>query len=66
MNEFFAADKFSADLGMSKALQTGLCKISLENLVALCPDSWYATYHYSHPPLVEHLSAMIELEKKMK
>lgn len=65
MNEF-AADKFSADLGMSKTLQTGLCKISLENLGAMCPDPWYATYHYSHPPLVERLSAMMELEKKTK
>jgi STE24 endopeptidase len=65
MNEF-AADKFSSDLGMGKALQTGLCKISLENLGAMCPDPLYATYHYSHPPLVERLSAMTELEKKSK
>ena len=62
----FAADKFSSDLGMSADLQTGLCKISLENLGAMCPDSWYAVYHYSHPPLVERLSAMMELDKKKK
>jgi STE24 endopeptidase len=62
----FAADKFSVDLGMSKELQTGLCKIHLENLGAMCPDWLYSTYHYSHPPLVERLSAMIRLEKKMK
>lgn len=60
----FAADRFSADLGMSKKLQTGLCKISLENLGAMCPDQLYATYHYSHPPLVERLSAMMEFDKK--
>jgi len=60
----FAADKFSSDLGNSKKLQTGLCKISLENLGAMCPDPLYATYHYSHPPLVERLSAMMELDKK--
>lgn len=65
MNEF-AADKYSSDLGMSKPLQTGLCKISLENLGAMCPDPWYAVYHYSHPPLVERLSAMMELDKKTK
>jgi len=65
MNEF-AADKFSVDLGYSQKLQTGLCKISLENLGSMCPDKWYATYHYSHPPLVERLSAMIELDKKLK
>lgn len=62
----FAADRFSIDLGMSKELQTGLCKISLENLGAMNPDKWYATYHYSHPPLVERLSAMMALEKKSK
>jgi len=62
----FAADTFSADLGMSAELQTGLCKISLENLGAMCPDPWYAVYHYSHPPLVERLSAMMESEKKTK
>ncbi len=60
----FEADRFSADLGMSRKLQTGLCKISLENLGAMYPDPWYATYHYSHPPLVQRLSAMIAIEKK--
>lgn len=65
MNEF-AADKFSFGLGMSKKLQSGLCKIHLENLGAMCPDPWYSMYHYSHPPLVERLSAMMELDKKQK
>eukprot|EP00978_Attheya_sp_CCMP212_P035519 scaffold154979_cov54-Attheya_sp.AAC.2 len=60
----FEADRFSVGLGMSKALQSGLCKIHLENLGALCPDGWYSTYHYSHPPLVERLSAMMKLDKK--
>lgn len=60
----FSADKFSVDLGMSSKLQSGLCKIHLENLGAMCPDPWYSTYHYSHPPLVERLSAMMELDKK--
>jgi STE24 endopeptidase len=60
----FAADSFSVDLGMSQKLQSGLCKIHLENLGAMCPDPWYSTYHYSHPPLVERLSAMMLLDKK--
>eukprot|EP00537_Pseudo-nitzschia_pungens_P003359 CAMPEP_0172366154 /NCGR_PEP_ID=MMETSP1060-20121228/13757_1 /TAXON_ID=37318 /ORGANISM="Pseudo-nitzschia pungens, Strain cf. cingulata" /LENGTH=509 /DNA_ID=CAMNT_0013089881 /DNA_START=170 /DNA_END=1699 /DNA_ORIENTATION=+ len=60
----FAADRFSVDLDMSQDLQSGLCKIHLENLGAMCPDSLYSTYHYSHPPLVERLSAMMALEKK--
>lgn len=62
----FGADKFSVDLGMSAKLQSGLCKIHLENLGAMCPDPWYSTYHYSHPPLVERLSAMMKLDKKTK
>ena len=60
----FQADKFSVDLGMSKKLQSALCKIHLENLGAMCPDPWYSMYHYSHPPLVERLSAMMSLDKK--
>ncbi|CAB9521037.1 prenyl protease 1 homolog [Seminavis robusta] len=63
MNEF-AADRFSADLGMSKNLISGLTKIHLENLGAMRPDGWYSTYHYSHPPLVERLSAMMAMDKK--
>jgi len=60
----FAADKFSVDLDMSQDLQSGLCKIHLENLGAMCPDSLYSTYHYSHPPLVERLSAMMALDQR--
>jgi STE24 endopeptidase len=65
LNEF-AADRFSVDLGMSKNLQSGLCKIHLENLGAMRPDPWYSTYHYSHPPLVERLSAMMAMDKTKK
>ncbi|GAX17410.1 STE24 endopeptidase [Fistulifera solaris] len=60
----FGADKFGADLGMASQLQTGLIKIHLENLGAMTPDPWYSTYHYSHPPLVERLSALTNLGKK--
>ena len=60
----FEADEYAVNLGMSKKLQSGLCKIHLENLGAMCPDPWFSSYHYSHPPLVERLSAMMELDKK--
>lgn len=62
----FEADEFSVNLGMSSKLQSGLCKIHLENLGAMCPDPWYSAYHYSHPPLVERLSAIMKLDKKSK
>merc|ERR1711862_638066 len=60
----FEADAFAAGLGMSGKLQSGLCKLHLENLSAFAPDSWYSAYHYSHPVLVERLSAMIAFDKK--
>jgi STE24 endopeptidase len=61
----FEADRFSVDLDMSQDLQSGLCKIHLENLGAMCPDNLYSMYHYSHPPLVERLSAMMALDDAM-
>lgn len=62
----FGADEFSLNLDYSRELQSGLCKIHLENLGAMCPDKLYSTYHYSHPPLVERLGRMMELDAKKK
>ena len=62
----FQADEFSLNLGMSHELQSGLCKIHLKNLNSMCPDKLYSFYHYSHPPLVERLSRMMELDTKKK
>ena len=56
----------SVKLGFGQQLQSGLCKISMENLGALSPDRLYSAYHYSHPPLTERLSAMMALDSKMK
>jgi STE24 endopeptidase len=30
----------------------------------MVPDRWYSLYHYSHPPLVERLAAIEQLEQK--
>lgn len=35
-----------------------------ENLSAMNTDPWYSAYHYSHPPLVERLQALDDVEKK--
>lgn len=56
----FQADRFSVDLGMGAGLRSGLCKIHLENLGAMCTDPLYSAYHHSHPPLVERLERMNE------
>nr|CCA18761.1 CAAX prenyl protease 1 putative [Albugo laibachii Nc14]CCA25203.1 CAAX prenyl protease 1 putative [Albugo laibachii Nc14] len=60
----FQADAFATDLGHAKALQTGLTKISTENLSNMNPDKWYSAYHYDHPPLLERLSAIKQRESK--
>ncbi|XP_028083153.1 CAAX prenyl protease 1 homolog [Camellia sinensis] len=35
-----------------------------ENLSAMNTDPLYSAYHYSHPPFVERLAAIDELDKK--
>jgi STE24 endopeptidase len=60
----FAADAFSKKLGKADALGRGLIKISIENLGNLVPDSLYSLYHFSHPPLVERLTALGVMDKK--
>lgn len=54
----FQADAFGKKLGYAEQLKSGLIKLQLENLGNMNPDSWYSTYHYSHPPLLERLKAM--------
>ncbi|OQR99292.1 CAAX prenyl protease 1 [Achlya hypogyna] len=62
----FQADAFAVDLNLGDALQSGLTKISLENLANMNPDELYSAYHYSHPPLVERLAAIGVRTKKMQ
>ncbi|PVZ96551.1 hypothetical protein BB558_007532 [Smittium angustum] len=54
----FEADEFSKKLGYGEHLVEGLIKIHLENKGNLNPDKLYSSYHYSHPPLVERLTAL--------
>ncbi|CAN1293165.1 CAAX prenyl protease 1 homolog [Linum perenne] len=60
----FQADAFAKKLGYSVPLCAGLVKLQVENLSAMNTDPWYSAYHYSHPPLVERLSALDEVESK--
>merc|ERR1711934_356442 len=60
----FQADEFSVKLGRGKGLKTGLVKISLENLGSMAPDWLYSAYHYSHPPVVERINAIIDRMKE--
>ncbi|OQR96559.1 CAAX prenyl protease 1 [Thraustotheca clavata] len=60
----FQADAFAVDLGFGDPLQSGLTKVSLENLANMNPDPLFSALHYSHPPLVERLPAISNRMKK--
>ncbi|CAI5710585.1 unnamed protein product [Peronospora destructor] len=60
----FEADAFAVDLGHDVALKSGLTKLAIENLSNMNPDVLYSAYHYSHPPLVERLTAITARAKK--
>lgn len=62
----FEADKFAVNLGYGGPLRSGLIKLQLENLGNMNPDSWYSTFHYSHPPLVERLDAIEAADQEYK
>ena len=51
-------DAFAKRLGYAKTLRSGLVKLQAKNLGNMNPDAWYSAYHFSHPPLVERLSAL--------
>ncbi|MDA8414694.1 MAG: M48 family metallopeptidase [Desulfobacteraceae bacterium] len=53
------ADRFATEIsGMPDALASALIKLSKENLSNLHPHPLYATFHYSHPPVVERVNAL--------
>ena len=62
----FEADKFAVKQGYAKSLESALVKLQLENLSTMNPDSWYSTFHYSHPPLTERLKGIKIAAKKTK
>lgn len=60
----FQADQYSVDLNYGPLLKMGLVKMSIENQSTLDPDPIYSLYHYSHPPLIQRLTAIDEGMKK--
>lgn len=54
----FEADKFALDLGYKRELAKSLIKLQVQNLSTMDADWVYATYHYSHPILVERLAGL--------
>ena len=50
------ADRFACSItGDHESLATALIKLSAENLANLHPHPWYASFYYSHPPVVERV-----------
>jgi len=49
------ADSFAADVMGSEPMVDALARLATENLANPFPHPWYATFHYSHPPIPERI-----------
>ncbi|MEP7265283.1 MAG: M48 family metallopeptidase [Bacteroidota bacterium] len=54
----YEADAFAATTYHSEPLQTALKKLSADNLSNLTPHPLYVFFHYSHPTLLQRLTAL--------
>ena len=59
----YEADKFAAENYAAKPLADALKKLSVNNLSNLLPHPAYVFFHYSHPTLIQRLSALNQLIK---
>ncbi len=62
----FQADAFAASLGRAPQLKTALVKLNNDNLGFPVYDWLFSAWHHSHPPLLERIHAIDELEKERK
>lgn len=62
----FQADEFAQTLGYADLLNHGLIKIHKENLSNLDPDPMYASFHYTHPTLLERIRNLNRISSKVK
>lgn len=56
----YEADSFAKATFNGNALQSALKKLSVDNLSNLYPHPAYVFFHYSHPPLLQRVSAIDE------
>lgn len=54
----FQADAFAKGLGYPEQLARSLLKLQIQNLSTMDADWMYASFHFSHPHLVERLRAL--------
>jgi len=59
----YQADEFATNMGFD--LTAGLVAIHKKNASNLNPDPWYSMYHFSHPTLVERITAIANSKKKL-
>jgi STE24 endopeptidase len=57
----YEADAYAANTYQGNALTTALKKLSVHNMSNLLPHPWYVFFHYSHPPLLARLRAIMQL-----
>ncbi|KAF0145515.1 MAG: STE24 endopeptidase [Nitrospirae bacterium] len=58
------ADKFAAEMTENpEAMATSLIKLSKDNLSNLYPHPFYASFYYSHPPVVQRIREIMGEEK---
>ena len=61
------ADKFAAEMTENpEAMATSLIKLSKDNLSNLHPHPFYASFYYSHPPVVQRVREIKEEGDKKK
>ena len=59
------ADRFSCELiGKKEAMASSLVKLSKDNLANIHPHPAYATFYYSHPPIVQRVKDIQEMSLK--
>ncbi|KFD57067.1 hypothetical protein M513_01952 [Trichuris suis] len=58
----FAADKFSAKLGLAKWMKSALVKLSRDNLIFPVDDWLYSAWYHSHPSVPERLDALSKFD----
>jgi STE24 endopeptidase len=59
----YQADRFAAAFGLTTGLAEALKKLSVKNLSNLTPHPDYVFVNYSHPPLLDRLTALKKLSE---
>jgi STE24 endopeptidase len=59
----YQADRFAGENYQPEALKNALKKLSVNNLSNLKPHPAYVFFHYSHPTLLQRLSALNQIRK---